>query len=46
MSQTVTRCGRHTFVTTSETLHANGYVSRVVACKVCGKEKHLKAVAW
>ena len=44
MSMTVTRCGRHAFVTTSETLHANGSVSRVVKCKVCGKVKHLKAV--
>jgi len=45
MTAPVTRCGRHAFVTTSETLHANGYVSRVVKCKVCGKVKHLPAVA-
>ena len=43
-SLTTTRCGRHTFVTTSETLHANGHISRTAKCKVCGKIKHLPAV--
>jgi len=42
---TIFRCDRHSFVTIAETLHANGYVSRVVKCKDCDKEKHLKAVA-
>ena len=42
---TATRCGRHSFVVTSETLHANGYVSRTAKCKVCGKVKHIPAVA-
>jgi len=42
---TVFRCERHSFVTIAETLHANGYVSRVVKCKVCDKQKRLQAVA-
>ena len=45
MTAPVTRCGRHSFVTTSETLHANGHVSRTAKCKVCGKVKHIPAVA-